>query len=483
MKRISIIALLLVCTFVATRAQNETHALRYSSHNPFGTARFAALGGAIGALGSDLAAVHVNPAGLAFYRSSEFSFSPSFYWVNTSSNFMGSSADDFRLGLNVGSLGYVAAKSSKKRSGFISANFAIGYNTLANFSNRTTMGTGSATSSLLDDFTWNANNDRFNPFYEDIATESNLVFYQDDQEQFMNDFQYNDTYAQRMDRLSEQSGYIGEYAFTGAFNISNFLYIGTTLGLHAVRFNEDIYHNESDAAGQIPEFREFQFREFNSTQGWGYTFRMGIILRPMQLIRVGASFQTPVFYRLTEEKYTDISSYWDSGSSYEDTHAYSPNGYYDYRLRTPLQVNAHASLILFKLATVSAAYEYLDYGTSRLDSYDSDKFMVENARINADYQAVHNLKAGAEVKLKIFYLRGGIQHLMSPYSLSVNNAEQWIWSAGTGIRTKRVFFDLSFARGNQSQVYGLYSLNADTNEVSLNDLYTSNLMATLGFKF
>ncbi len=72
MRRDSIIALLVVCTLGTLQAQNETQALRFSMHNPYGTARYAAQGGAIGALGSDLSAVQVNPAGLGFYRSSEF---------------------------------------------------------------------------------------------------------------------------------------------------------------------------------------------------------------------------------------------------------------------------------------------------------------------------------------------------------------------------------------------------------------------------
>ena len=66
--------MLLVGAFITVEAQNEMQALRYSQYNPFGTARYAAQGGAIGALGSDLSSVFVNPAGLGFYRSSEFSF-------------------------------------------------------------------------------------------------------------------------------------------------------------------------------------------------------------------------------------------------------------------------------------------------------------------------------------------------------------------------------------------------------------------------
>ncbi len=75
--------MLLMGAILSMNAQNETQALRYSQYFPFGTARYAAQGGAIGALGADLTSMVTNPAGLAFYRSSEFSVTPSFYWVDT----------------------------------------------------------------------------------------------------------------------------------------------------------------------------------------------------------------------------------------------------------------------------------------------------------------------------------------------------------------------------------------------------------------
>ena len=123
MKKILFIALLFVCTFFSLKAQNETQALRYSQYNPFGTARYAAQGGAIGALGGDFSSVLTNPAGLGFYRSSEISFSPSFYWVNTNSRFMNSSTDDSQMKFNVGSLGMVSAKTRDRNNGIVGASY------------------------------------------------------------------------------------------------------------------------------------------------------------------------------------------------------------------------------------------------------------------------------------------------------------------------------------------------------------------------
>jgi len=290
-----------------------------------------------------------------------------------------------------------------------------------------------------------------------------------------------DGYGQELRRSSVQSGYIGEYSLSGALNFSNLLYFGGTMGIHAVRFYEEIYHTESDLLDQVIDFDGFRFREYNTTKGWGYTFRLGMIIRPIQLIRIGASFQLPTFYHLTDEKYSDISSTWDNGSGIDPGEASSPNGIYDYKLQTPFRVNAHASVILLKMATLSLGYEFVDYSAARLDAYDY-KFFDENDQIRQDFQGTHNIRTGGEIRLGMLYLRAGTQYLMSPFTDNMNNAEIWMYSGGIGVRTKGMFFDISYSHGNSSEVYGMYSYQPGSLEVSLNQVNSNNLMFTMGIK-
>ncbi len=483
MKKLSLIALLFVGSVLTVTAQNEMQALRFSQYNPFGTARYAAQGGAIGALGGDFTSVVTNPAGLGLYRSSEFSFSPSFYWVNTSSNFQGAMADESQLRFNLGSMGMVNAMTRDKSSGIVGAAFALGYNTLVNYNNSTTIRGISQSSSMLDDFTWHANADPNNlsPFYEQLAFDTYLMPYDETSESYWHDMQL-DGYGQQLYRSSLQSGYIGEYSISGAFNFSNLLYFGATMGFHSVRFYEDIYHTETDQDNHVLDFDSFRFREFNSTTGWGYTARFGMILRPIHMIRIGASFQLPTYYRLTDQKYTEMDSYWDSGSGIEDAYEGSPDGIYDYKLKTPFRASANASVILSKLATVSLGYDYVDYSSARLSANDY-QFFDENDEIREGFQAGHNLKAGAEIRLSSVYFRAGGQYLNSPFTDSRNNAESWIYSGGFGIRTSRAYFDMSYSYTTRNEVYGMYSYMPGANEVSLNEINGNNLMLTVGFKF
>jgi len=490
MRRISFIALLLVCTLSTTQAQTETQALRYSMHNPFGTARYAAQGGATGALGGDLSSVQINPAGLGFYRSSEITYTNSFYWVNTSSNYLGSVTDASQFKYVVGSAGFVTAAKSRRKSGLVGGSFSMGYNTLASFNNSTVIAGSPANSSILDDFTWHANADPANidpdmldPYYEQVAYDAYSLPFDENTQLYWNDVAYGE-YGQDQYRVVNQWGYIGEYSFSGAFNVSNFLYMGATMGFQSVRFNEDIYHNESDPGDDIENFNTFTFNEYNSTRGWGFNMRFGMIFRPLPILRIGGSFQIPTYYQLTDQKYTDAYSTWDADSEIPAGNAYSPAGLYDYKLKSPMKYYAHASVILFKMATLSAAYEYIDYAGAELTAYDHyDTFSEENSRIRQDLQAVSNFKAGAEFRISSIYFRGGMQYLMSPFADSRNNAEQFIYSGGMGVRTRDLFLDMSYSYGNNEQAYSLYSPAEGVNEVSVNQIARNNIMVTMGFKF
>ena len=66
MKR-KIFLLIGIVSFSILNAQNTVDALRYSTENIQGTARFNSLSGAFGALGGDLSAIDINPAGSSVF--------------------------------------------------------------------------------------------------------------------------------------------------------------------------------------------------------------------------------------------------------------------------------------------------------------------------------------------------------------------------------------------------------------------------------
>ena len=83
-----IISMGLLCTFCAT-AQNDIDAMRYSQLTFGGTARFASMAGSMGALGGDFSTLSFNPAGIAIFKKTELTISPSIFSQTTSSTYNG----------------------------------------------------------------------------------------------------------------------------------------------------------------------------------------------------------------------------------------------------------------------------------------------------------------------------------------------------------------------------------------------------------
>ena len=70
------ITILLAVTSVCVHAQSAYDALRFSENNYEGTARSVAMGNAFTALGGDLGAVTINPAGSAVAKYSQITLTP-----------------------------------------------------------------------------------------------------------------------------------------------------------------------------------------------------------------------------------------------------------------------------------------------------------------------------------------------------------------------------------------------------------------------
>ena len=74
MKKLNIL-FVATLTMSSVMAQDITDALRYSQDEVQGTARFRSMSGAFGALGGDMSAVSINPAGSAIFTNSHASIS------------------------------------------------------------------------------------------------------------------------------------------------------------------------------------------------------------------------------------------------------------------------------------------------------------------------------------------------------------------------------------------------------------------------
>lgn len=472
-------------------AQDQAQAIRFSQYFPIGTARYQAMGGAFGAVGGDFTSASQNPAGLGLYRGSEFTITPSFSINNATSNYLGTTSRDNVNDFSIGNLGLVSHYKTGRNNGVVGATFAFGYNALNNFHTTAMMQGINENSSLLDNFTWHANNtSSLDIFYEELAHTTALMPLDTTSNTYWHYLEPYDAigyegYGQEQRRIVERRGYVGEYVASAAMNIGHTLYLGGTFGLHAVRFYEDIYHTETDVNDLEPEFDSFRFGEYNSTRGYGYVFKVGMIFKPIHSIRIGASFHAPVVYKLTDDKFTELDAYWDTNAGLEDGYASSGLFSKEYTLRTPYRASLSAAMVLGKLGLISAEYEYVDYSSADMDSPGYD-FVDENIAISQDFGKAHNVKAGAELRLASTYFRAGVQYYMNPFTDDRNGSDIMVYSGGIGFRGNPVYLDLSYSLSTSSELYGLYHHSPDIAggfERSVNDYNRSNIMLTLGYKF
>lgn len=466
-------------------AQNETDALRYSQTSPTGTARFAALGGAFGALGSDFTTLSFNPAGIGFYRSSELTFTPAIYNSSSTANYLGTSKKDSKLNFNFGNIGMVRTWIRNKEGstyGWLNFNLGIGYNRLNSFQNRLNIEGRNFSNSRADAFANQANGTNYNNLGNEYPFDVNLAW-----QTYMIDTSSNSTntyvtpmgnYGQLQKLQATTRGSLGETVIAFGANYSNRLYLGATIGIPNVRYRQENIYEENDDLDTIPQFSSMKYTEQLRTSGSGVNFKIGAIYRITDWVRIGAAFHTPTYYTLTDNWASDMTS-----KVYNtDFSASSPIGSFQYSLTTPLRAIGSVGFIAGQAGLVSVDYEYVNYSTAKLNSSNYN-FSAENKRVNERYHATGNIRIGTEWRYKIFSARAGYAIFGSPYSKSfrIDNSTA---SLGAGIRTRGFFVDAAYLLNiSNNNRYNLYMLDNSTPvSAEVNNL-AGSFMVTFGFRY
>ncbi|MFN2394088.1 MAG: OmpP1/FadL family transporter [Bacteroidales bacterium] len=482
MQRIAIIILFALGLAFQSHAQNETDALRYSLFNPGGTARFVSTGGAFGALGGDFSTLSANPAGIAIYRSNEFTITPALNFSKVESNYFGTFADDINYNFNVGNIGLVLAfndPNQLKESGWMGFQFGFGLNRHSNFNNRKIYEGFNTESSLMTDYLYRVfdagidpgNPGGFEPFTTDLAWETLLI--DTINGEFIVDME-NGNVLQR--RETQTSGSVREMVLTLGGNYSNRLYLGATFGFPSVRFEEEYTYTEEDVNNTNEFFNSLEYRETLRTSGTGFNFKLGMIYRATDMIRIGAAVHTPTFYNLEDEWRTQMNSDLSFGN-YE---AASPRGRHSYELNTPLRLIGSLGLVFGTNGLFSLDYEYADYTQMRLRS-SAASFSAENNIIRNSFQQQHNIRAGGEIRLDPLILRAGYAYHSNPYKSGINEMERNTLSAGFGIRDQSYFVDFGYYYTQYSEDF--YPYSADLTPAVNYDYSRNGFLMTLGFRF
>ena len=230
-----LIIIALVLTPLAMLAQGSYDALRYSQIDYGGTARFTATGGAFGALGGDLSAITVNPAGVAVFQNSEATFSPGYFYNKSDATYMlneQNQAEDYTNNLNINNAGF-AVPFKNDNSGWKSFNVGAAYNRLSNFNRNILIKGMNPSSSLADVYVWQANNGQWQNDLDLLPYDGFLVDSVNDN--FYSLITDDQNYDLEQRKYIDREGSMNELTLSVGANYNHVLYLGASLGFTNIR--------------------------------------------------------------------------------------------------------------------------------------------------------------------------------------------------------------------------------------------------------
>ena len=391
----------------------------------------------------------------------------------------------------------VFSRLSKKREGkdWVTVNFAIGSNRIANFNQSRLLSAYNGSNSLTAYYAQSADgvlgadlgDQEQNQYIENLAYQTDLLLP-------LSPDSVNTEYVGiahnglvQQDELLTTKGGVDEISFSVGANYKDKLYLGAALGIPTTRYKSEITFSETDIHDSIPDFKSFQVIDYLKVTGAGINAKFGAIYRIHNNFRAGISVHTPTVYAIDE----DFSNFMRSEFELDPTtlEAASPNGINSYRLRTPMKLEASAAAV-FKQGFVSVDYEWVphhqtEYSPNEDDDPDPSVTLFYNnlnASIDNAFKASHNIRVGGEAVIDKFRLRAGYAYYGSPYQNGDAEKRQSI-TGGLGFRDKKFFVDLAYVHALGERYYQPYTLEDKIVSAAKINESAGNWLTTIGFKF
>lgn len=501
----------LVFGVLYAQAQEPVDALRYSRFKQTGTARSIAIGGAMTALGGDISAVNTNPAGIALFKTNELVLSPGFNFNINNGAYLGGKDKGSASEFNYGMSGFVFATPPRREGGWRNFTYAITANRVADFNNHVAFKGNNNVSSFSEKYLEeliNAGERDPNraateyPFGSSLAINTYLVEPKlDAQGNALGYFSMaTPKTGVQQEQVIRTTGGISSINFAGSANLNDILFLGASLGVESVKFTREQTFKESDISGKTNNnFNYFTVEDYLNTTGSGLNLKAGLILKPVDYIRLGLSVHTPTFYDLTERYNTTITTDLEGYSGQQGTLKQSTSdllgqfGEYAYQFLNPWKFQAGMAYVLREVEDVtqqkgfiSADIEFLNYGKGQFNNQDnmgSSYFADLNNVIREQFKNAVNIRLGGELKFNTIMTRAGISYNSNPYVDENLNGTRMTISGGLGWRNKGKFVDLTYMHHFVKDGYYPYRLEGNSfAPVNINGS-TGNILLTFGFKF
>ena len=479
MKRLFLAAILLLGVTVLGVAQNDIDAFRFSQSDYEGTARFMGAGGAFSAVGAEFSALNVNPAAIGVYKKSEITFTPLVISIyNDNALYNGHNSRTSNVKYSLANAGGAFRIGLNQENGWKSINLGFGYNRTQDYNNTFRIEGNSHNSSMMDVYLADVQGKNLGNINDGelLAWKTYMLDYDSINNRFFSPFAGKSLHQKL---VSESSGANDEMAFSIGSNYNDQLFIGATIGVPIINYNEKTKYTEADESG-TNYISDFLITENLRIRTAGVNLKLGVIYQPVDFVRIGAAFHTPSYFGRVRSNYTKtMTSYYPDG---RNSGTYENNYAFNYTLTTPLRAIGSVAFLIKKRAFVSAEYEFTGMGMSRMSSNEYS-FDEENQAIQDKYGACHTVRIGGEVYVtNSFLLRAGYNFKSSAYRKSVdNNNAMHTASAGFGFRTKYFFCDFAYVFKTKTENVWLYDPDfVDPASLKTN---THRVVATIGCKF
>ena len=488
MKKLMLSIVALAATTGTLYAQSYApDALKFSQTNFGSTARFKGMGGAQIGVGGDMSSLSANPAGLGLFTKSEFSLTPEFNNMVGNASYLGKQTESTKDRLNLNHIGAVFYSPSYRmrgqdtQKGVLSTVFGIGYNRNNDFSAEFGYEGQNPNNSIVDYFSELANSNGIDQKgLASMAYDAYLI--DEDAAGFYAITEVNNRQAKNELR----SGSTPELTASGAINISNQLYIGASIGLVNVRYLNDSEFVESGVTTANDPY-SLSFRQSQETTGSGYNARLGIIFRPADNFRVGATLQSPSWLFIQDNTTMVLDATIATGADAGTSQNQPVNYIFNYRLRTPLKGSIGASYVVAGKALISADIDFVDYSSMRFSTdqgLEPATIMDENNIVRSNYKSATNYRVGAEYKVNpLFSLRAGYGLNGSAIKGYTDYFASNYYTGGLGYRVDNYYFDLTYQRVETNTDLAPYELSNFTEPVANIKTARNNVFLTFGVRF
>lgn len=449
---------------------------RFSERQIIGTARYVGMGGAMTAIGGDPSAVLDNPAGLGLYRRGETmitvdeTIDNTTQLLNNSTQPLNNRYTRSRFALPQVSAIWAWGNPGKQR-GMIYNNFMFSIQRLANF-NRDVVVEGAGmgmvetmcekTNGLAEKYLQDKPWDDVEIGWLSILGYEGYLINPIAQDQWAPAVNFNEGTLS----ISE-SGTTDQYTLSWASNISNQWYVGLGLNIPTMSYTKRVSLQETDRINSA------ELKSMYHATGVGVSGTIGLIYRPMQALRIGASFQTPTAMSLTVQTEGDVHT-TIAGEKYD---VLTPeSGAISVDMVSPLRTSVSVAGQLGKYALLAVQYDY---------AHSADMVDVHTMRVGAEAQAYRGLFLNAGYVYESSFMKEEPIVLLDYNSIRTDmdyrytDSSQYA-SAGIGYRSDVVIAQLAYQ-------YRWQTLHQYASEMQLLPMdvrtVTHRIVATLAWRF